>query len=232
MERFIHHLRVERPAAAETAVEARERLREKFPRAALRRMTHLGLLVGSTLDGVPLGPDDALVYATTYAETRALEEFLTSFPAASPMLFQTSIHPGGMQQVMIGRQQPVARLWPLAGRARLVEQALLTALLEPAPRVVLAGGEERGTWLLEQHMASARAFAFGAVLTAEPAGAVGRVAFVVPASAGSGEFRRRPEPPTQTVHPCPTLEAFADALAERRALTWQGSGGAWSVAWQ
>jgi len=26
----------------------------------------------------------------------------------------------------------VARLWPLAGRMRLVEQALLTALLEPA----------------------------------------------------------------------------------------------------
>src|SRR2546428_10923021 len=102
-ERFIHHLRVERPAGAETATEARERLRDKFPRAALRRMTHLGLMLGSTLDGMALTPEDALVYATSFAETRALEDFLASFPAASPLLFQTSIHPGGIQQVLIGR---------------------------------------------------------------------------------------------------------------------------------
>src|SRR3954469_15124915 len=136
--RFIHHLRVERPAASETAAEARERLKEKFPRASLRRMTHLGLLLGAALEET-FSPDDALVYASSYAETRALEDFLSSFPAASPLGFQTSIHPGGVQQVLIGRQQPIARLWPLAGRARLVEQALQAALLEPAPRAVLAG---------------------------------------------------------------------------------------------
>src|SRR3954466_10434575 len=129
MERFIHQLRVERPPPAETAAEARERLREKFPRAALRRMTHLGLLLGSSLEGVTLAPDDAVVYASSYAETRALEDFLASFPAASPLGFQTSIHPGGIQQVLIGRQQRIARLWPLAGRSRLVEQAWRTALL-------------------------------------------------------------------------------------------------------
>lgn len=217
-ERFIHHLRVERPAASETAAEARERLREKFPRAAVRRMTHLGLLLGSTLEGVALTPDDALVYATTYAETRALEDFLTSFPAASPMLFQTSIHPGGIQQVLIGRQQPIARLWPLAGRVRLVEQALLTALLEPAARVVVAGGEERGSWLLEHGMASERAFAFGLLLTREAAGALGRVAF----APGSGATSAMPDEAP------PTLEAFADAVAERRPLAW---GGAWTIEW-
>src|SRR5471030_682269 len=128
-ERFIHHLRVERPSADETAAGARLRLADNFPRAALRRMTHLGLLLGSALGGADLGPEDAVVYASTFAETRALEDFLASFPAASPLLFQASIHPGGVQQVLIGRQQPIARLWPLAGRARLVEQALLTALL-------------------------------------------------------------------------------------------------------
>src|SRR5688572_3937387 len=137
-ERFIHHVRVERPPTTESAAEARDRLRDKFPRAALRRMTHLGLLLGSTLEGVALTLEDALVYASSFAETRALEDFLASFPAASPLLFQTSIHPGGIQQVLIGRQQPIARLWPLAGRARLVEQALLTALLETAPRVIVA----------------------------------------------------------------------------------------------
>jgi len=216
-ERFIHHLRVEQPPPAETLADARARLRDKFPRTALRRMTHLGLLVGSALDGAPPGPDDALVYATTFAETRALEDFLTSFPAASPLLFQTSIHPGGVQQVLIGRQQPIARLWPLAGGARLVEQALLTALLEPAARVFVAGGEERGTWMLERGMAAERPFAFAVMLTREPAGAVGRVAFAPGA------------PDDET---CPALEDFARALAERRPLSWRGAGAAWVMEWR
>jgi hypothetical protein len=217
IERFIHYVGVDRPDPAETVTAARERLREKFPRTALRRMTHLGLLVGSALEGVTFGPDDALVYASTFAETRALEDFLASFPAASPMLFQTSIHPGGVQQVLIGRQQPLARLWPLAGRSRLLEHALLTALLEPAQRVAVAGGEERGTWMLEQKMAAVRPFAFALALTREANGAVGRVAFTP--GAGLDE-------------PCPPTEEFARALAERRSLGWTGAGGAWRLEWR
>ena len=217
LERFIHHVRVELPPATEAAAEARVRLGDKFPRTALRRMTHLGLLLGSTLDGVALALEDAVVYASSYAETRALEDFLVSFPQASPLLFQTSIHPGGVQQVLIGRQQPVARLWPLAGRARLVEQALLTALLEPAARVVLLGGEERGSWLLEQGFASDRAFAFALVLTREAAGAVGRVAFAAESATVD--------------EPVPPLAAFASALAARAPLSWHGAGGAWSIRW-
>src|SRR6185503_18271939 len=105
IERFIHQLRVELPPREETTAGARERLREKFPRNAVRRMTHLGLLVGAALDGTAIAPDDAVVYASTFAESRALEDFLASFPAASPMSFQTSIHPSAVQQVLIGRQQ-------------------------------------------------------------------------------------------------------------------------------
>lgn len=216
IEKFLHHVRVELPAPDEAAAGARVRLADKFPRTALRRMTHLGLLIGSALEGTPLGPADALVYASTFAETRALEDFLASFPAASPLLFQTSIHPGGVQQVLIGRQQPVARLWPLAGRTRLVEQALLTALLEPAARVALIGGEERGTWMLEHDMASGRAFAFAVLLTREPTGAAGRVTFT---------------PGEATDEACPTLEKFALALAARSPLRWPGAGGTWMVEW-
>jgi len=216
-ERFLHHVRVELPAPSEGAAEARVRLADKFPRTALRRMTHLGMLVGSALDGAPLGPDAAVVFASTFAETRALEDFLTSFPAASPLLFQTSIHPGSVQQVRIGRQQPVARLWPLAARTRLVEQAMLTALLEPAASVALVGGEEIGTWMLESGMASARAFALAAILTNDPAGAIGRVAF---APAGAADEL------------CPTLEQFTTALAQRQALRWIGGGAAWTLEWR
>jgi hypothetical protein len=217
IERFIHHVGVDRPDPAETVTAARERLREKFPRTALRRMTHLGLLVGSALEGVTFGPDDALVYVSTFAETRALEDFLASFPAASPMLFQTSIHPGGVQQVLIGRQQPLARLWPLAGRSRLLEHALLTALLEPAERVAVAGGEECGTWMLEQNMAAVRPFAFALILTREATGAAGRVAFT---------------PGAEADEPCPPTDEFARALAERRSLEWTGAGGTWRLEWR
>jgi hypothetical protein len=220
IERFIHHVRVERPDAAETVVEARERLRDKLPRTALRRATHLGLLVGSTLEGVTFSPVDAVVYASTYAETRALEDYLHSFPTPSPSLFQTSIHPSAVQQVLINRQQPVARLWPITGCERLAEQALLVGLLETAERVAVVGGEERGTWMLEHGAASDRAFAFALVLTCEAAGAMGRVAFQ-PASdltpAGNASI---------------SFVAFATALAERRALRWCGTSGEWSIEWR
>ncbi|HVU17927.1 MAG TPA: hypothetical protein VHD32_13455 [Candidatus Didemnitutus sp.] len=216
-ERFIHHVAVEQPDPAETVIGARERLRDRFPRTALRRMTHLGLMLGSTLDGARLGPEDALVYASTFAETRALEDYLNGFPAASPLLFQTSIHPGGIQQVLIGRQQSLARLWPMAGRDRLVEHALLTALLEPAARAAVAGGEERGTWMLDHQMAADRPFAFALVLTRESAGALGQVRFET-ADAGEGNG--------------PSLEEFARGLADRRAMVWTGGGGAWSLDWR
>lgn len=216
IERYLHHVLVELPADEETAAAARSRLAEKFPRTALRRMTHLGLLVGSVLDGTILSLEDAVVLATTFAESRALEDFLRSFPAASPLLFQSSIHPSSVQQVLIGRQQPIARLWPLAGRARLVEQALLTALLEPAERVMLVGGEERGTWMLEHDCASARSFAFATLLTRRAEGAAAHLTFT---------------PGTATDEPCPTLEKFTINLADRQPLGWSGAGGAWRLEW-
>ncbi|HVU35891.1 MAG TPA: hypothetical protein VHE61_20795 [Opitutaceae bacterium] len=215
--RHIQHVGVELPPPTEGPSAARERLRDRFPRTMTRRMTHLGLLVGAVLDGVTLTPEDAVVYASTFAETGALENYLASFPAASPALFQTSIHPGAVQQVLIGRQQPVARLWPLAGRERQVEQAILTALLETSSRVVLTGGEERGTWMLEHGVASDRAFAFGCVLTRDPQGAIGAISL-------QGD--------TAGADRAPTLIEFAEALAARRTLRWAGEAGTISLTWR
>jgi hypothetical protein len=217
IERFLHHMAVEPSSATETLTDARLRLGHQFPRATLRRMSHLGLLAGTVLAGTTVGPEDAVVLATTFAATLALEEFLRSFPTASPLLFQSSIHPGSVQQVLIGRQQPVARLWPLAGRTRIVEQALLTALLEPAANVVLIGGEERGTWMAELDCASASSFAFATVLTATAAGALAQVRFT-PGSAAD--------------EVCPTLAAFTTTLANREPLHWSGAGGDWSLTWR
>jgi hypothetical protein len=203
LERYIQALSatdvgLEEPAAT------RERLKDRFPRGATRRMTQLGLLVGAALEELGPGTDHALVYASGYAETRALEGYLDSFPAASPTLFQTSIHPSAVQQALIGRQLPVREFFPLTGRLHLPAHALQAALLSDAPRVLVCGGEERGTWLLERNAASERTFAFALALGRESVGALARVRLEsVDAAVPAVGF---------------TLPEFFDALRFRRAL--------------
>jgi hypothetical protein len=175
IERHIQLLVTDDPGD-EAPAATRERLKGHFPPGATRRMTTLGLLVGSALARVEPGDGDALVYASGYAESRALEGFLDSFPTPSPTLFQTSIHPSAVQQLMIGRQRPVPELMPLSGGSLLAFHALRASLLCPSARTLLCGGEETGTWLLEHGLASNRTFAFAAALTrtAGP-GTTGRV---------------------------------------------------------
>lgn len=174
LERWITALHTE-DAAAESPAETRERLKSLFAPGATRRMTQLGLTLGATLQ--PLAPceTDTVVYASTYAETRALEAYLDSFPSPSPTLFQTSIHPSAVQQNLIQRQQPVREFLPLTGGSNLPAQALLAALLADSPRVILCGGEERGSWLLDQNRASERTFAFALALSTNPSGAIARI---------------------------------------------------------
>ena len=72
-------------------------------------------------------------------------------------------------------------------------------------------------------MASERGFAFAVELRREGEGAVGRVV-LKPGSglAGANENAGRP----------PALLEFAEALAARRELAWEGMEGAWSINWQ
>ena len=199
-------------ASDEDLAGTRERLKDRFPRGSTRRMTQLGLLVGAALDELSPRADDAVVYASAYAESRALEGYLESFPSASPTLFQTSIHPSAVQQALINRQHPIGEFFPLTGRAHLVGHALQVALLSPAPRVLLCGGEEKGTWLLENKIASERAFAFALALTGDRAAALGQVTLAVePESVLAVEF---------------SLPEFFDALQARRTLDCVASPGA------
>jgi hypothetical protein len=186
LERYLQSV-VTDDAGVQTPSEIRERLKGGFPTGSTRRMTTLGLLAGNAL--AQLGPteDDAIVYATGYAESCALEGFLDSFPMPSPTLFQTSIHPSAVQQLMIGRQRPVREFLPLSGGPLLGFHALRAAFLAPAARVLLCGGEERGTWLLEHGLASDRTFAFAVEFSRERSpGTLGR-ARLSPAE-GSGEL--------------------------------------------
>lgn len=204
-------------AGTEDPAATRERLRERFPRGATRRMTQLGMLVGATLLELEPSESDTVIYGSRFAETRALEAFLESFPAASPTLFQTSIHPSAVQQALIGRQQPIGEFLPITGDAELVAQLLLAALLAPAERVLLAGGEERGTWLLEQGVASARSFGFALALSRASTGALARLTYD-PNRGGSASAP-------------PSLEAFFDGLGSRENLVLPSPGGG-HLTWQ
>jgi hypothetical protein len=210
LERYLQALSLSEPDGEDLAA-TRERLKDRFPRGATRRMTQLGLLVGATLEDLAPQPEDALVYASAYAETRALEGYLDSFPAASPTLFQTSIHPSAVQQALITRQIQIGEFFPLTGRAHLVAHAVQAALLAVAPRVLMCGGEERGTWLLEQNAASDRTFAFALSLTAQRNGALARVTLDVAApDTAVCEF---------------TLPDFFNALRDRRPIALVGAPG-------
>jgi hypothetical protein len=176
LERFIQAVRTDAPGSEEPAA-TRDRLKSRFAPGAVRRMTQLGMFVGAVLGELQPGEDDALVYATQFGEGRALEGYLDSFPVASPTLFQTSIHPSGAQQGLIGRQRSVREFFPLAGGNQLVATAVQAALLAHAERVLFCGGEERGTWLVPHGAASDRAFAFALALTATRSGETcGRIA--------------------------------------------------------
>ncbi|MEO5960499.1 MAG: hypothetical protein ABIZ49_05295 [Opitutaceae bacterium] len=210
LERYLHALSLA-DVGEEDLAATRERLKERFPRGATRRMTQLGLLVGAALDELAPRSDDAIVYASAFAESRALEGFLESFPSASPTLFQTSIHPSAVQQALINRQHPVGEFFPLTGRAHLVGHALQAALLSPAPRVLVCGGEERGTWLLAHRAASDRTFAFALALSAEPNGALARVTLTpAPDTVSAVEF---------------TMPEFFAALSARGELDFVGASG-------
>ena len=175
LERFIQELRTDDPGS-ETPAATRDRLKPRFTAGSTRRMTLLGMLAGAALGDLQPAGDDAVVYASAFGEGRALEDYLASFPTASPTLFQTSIHPSGVQQGLIGAQRSVQELFPHAGGRQLAVQALLTAMLAPAPGVVLVGGEERGTWLVEADAVSDRTFAYAVRLAREPGpAALGRL---------------------------------------------------------
>ncbi|HEX2852773.1 MAG TPA: hypothetical protein VHO24_06005 [Opitutaceae bacterium] len=216
VERYLQAIHCEQPGLEEPAA-TRERLRDAFPKGATRRMTQLGLLLGSVLNKLSPGEDDTLVYASVYAESRALEEYLVSFPSASPTLFQTSIHPSAVQQAMIARQQPVRHFFPHTGRAQLVAHAVQSALLAFTPRSILCGGEERGTWLRERGAASDSSFAFALALSSDSTGALAKLS-LAPTDRDEGEL---------------TLGEFFAALTERRPLNQSAAPGLWlTLNWQ
>ena len=90
--------------------------------------------------------DLPVIYASTFSETKTLENFIDSFPHPSPLKFQLSIHPSAVQQAFIACQRPLPYLLPITCGSGISIQALSKTMLQAGAAVLLAG-EEPCTWL-------------------------------------------------------------------------------------
>ncbi len=163
-----------------------EALRASFPANSMRRTSRLGLAMADLWRGHQAGPDDTIVYASVYSETRALEDFLRGFPRPGPVHFQTSIHPAGIQQALVPRQLPVASFFPLVAGPRAAAQALGLALLQTSETAWVAAAEERGTWLLEAGAASDETWALLLKLGSPETPGLGTVSWDTTATSNPG----------------------------------------------
>ncbi len=209
--RYVLRAAAEGPFDGATPDDRAREWAKNFPPNTVRRMTKLGLMLGATLRDFPIEPDDAVIYATTFGETITLARYLESFPTASPLFFQTSIHPSAIEQVLINRACPVRELTPLAGQPDLSAHASLTALLTPGDRVLLTGGEEVGSWMRQLDAASNVGFAFAIEIGGSAQGADD-----APPAGAAGELRWNEDnrAPATTGD---LLELF-DAVRERRPM--------------
>ena len=225
IKRYVLRAAVEGPFDGATPDERVREWTKNFPPNAVRRMTRLGLMLGAALRDFSIGPDDAVVYATTFGETITLARYLESFPLASPSFFQTSIHPSAVEQVLINRTCPVRELTPLAGQPDLSAQASLAALLTPGERVLLTGGEEVGSWMRQLDAASNVGFAFALELGGvaqglddePPAGAVGVLQWRGEIH-GTAPAGHAPAAPVTTAAVSGDLLELFDAVQARRSM--------------
>ena len=146
-----------------------------IPPRAVRRMSRLGIMLHHLLEELPLDLETTLVYGTCFTESSALETFLDSFPYASPTAFQTSIHPGGVEQALIMKNREVGAFFPMAGGQALMMQMLKLAFTTEGNKVLLCGGEEKGHWLADFGLAHHCSFAFAMQLSDEPFNACGEL---------------------------------------------------------
>ncbi len=191
-----------------------------IPTRSARRMSLLGKIVYWLLEPAPPIETDAIVYATTHAESRALEKYIRDLPdAASPTLFQTSVHPGGIQQALIARQQAVGILLPLCGEAHLIAQLCQSGLTLHAEQTYLVLAEEQGDVLLPHGLASPASYGVVLKLSASHREeSLGTLRWD-PCSPGAGQADLDPL-------------AFVRAVESRRSIHWDSPmGGRIELEW-
>ena len=163
--------------SSETSIDTWKTLKKNFPPLVSRRMTQLALMIGECLKDQEIQCSDSVIYLTTFSETLCLEKYLDSFPNPSPLMFQNSIHPSGMEQVLIARKQSVEEFLAFGGNKTVLHSALVAAFTSENPTQWLIGAEEKGTWLTEKKCASEQDFAFALKLTNDPQDALAKLAW-------------------------------------------------------
>ena len=140
--------------------EERKRIRSTLPGKSARRLSEGSLAISAAMAEAIIGPEDDLVFASTLGGTHSLETYLASFPNPSPASFQSSVHAGVVEAVLVARKQSLRRLQSIGNSPEtLVPIALRTALLSDAKVVHLVLAEERGDWLIEHELCGASTFA-------------------------------------------------------------------------
>lgn len=150
-------------------------LKRNFPSLVSRKMTRAALMIGECLKDRTLSSEDAIIYATTFSETTSLEKYLDSFPTPSPLMFQNSIHPAGMEQLLIARKKPVEEFMSFAGDTGIIYAALVSACVSAQPVQWIVCAEEKGTWLTDMNCGCDQDFAFAINLDSVPENALGRL---------------------------------------------------------
>jgi hypothetical protein len=189
----------------EQEASSTEGLIPEVPKRAARRMSLLGKQMHYLLNEVQLDLETSIVYGTSYTEARALESFLDSLPFASPTAFQTSIHPGGIEQALIMAKREAGSLFPLAGGASIFLSMAQTALTSTSPKTIILGGEESGTWLDQFGLAHPRSFAFSLEIAVSDENAIGLLDW-------------DPRVQSTELH-VPGLEAIAQSIQTRDSIT-------------
>lgn len=198
-----------------------EAVAARWPSRRTRRLSSLGILLTALVEDDPPSRETAVVYATSYSESRALEGFLESLPDASPTNFQTSIHPGGITQALIAARCPVETLYPLAGMRALISQALHLGSNSGKNEVCLYFGEERGTWLADLGVASQTTYAGKLRLVADASGNLPSV----------GLLQCLPAVPPFNTSSEPESEELAKAIKNRVNLQWVSATGSFAINW-
>lgn len=157
-------------------------LRAGLSRSGARRMTLPALMVRKALAELGDPKVETLVYQTGNSELRALETYIEGYPEPSPLHFQSSIHPSGVEQVFIEWKRPLPRFFPLANYGGPVPGLRTLHALGGAGILILL--EERGGWTTEYGLSPDFSFVLAFQLQAEGAG-VGRLRWEADAPAGS-----------------------------------------------
>ncbi|MBC2601047.1 hypothetical protein [Puniceicoccus vermicola] len=189
-------------------------LKEGVSRSARRRMTANALMIHYALKDMDLSSFRTVVYQTEYSELRTLEQYVDGFPEPSPLKFQASIHPSGVEQVFIAAQCPIERFFPLADSSAPLAGIQCLDIAGGEGLVIFA--EESGTWLLEIGLASSVSFAAALSLSRSEENAIGRLEWEKDSIALPGE----------------DLGSFTRAVQERRPWHSQQSEARLSLEWR